>query len=570
MTESRFDPGSLLRQYFNPETLTEDLSAGLVLGIESIPDALATGLLAVVNPIYSLYAYMVGKFTGALFTGSVYMSIQATGAMALVVASVPQLRGGPDADASLWALALLTGAFMLAAGLLKLGTMVRFVPNAVMTGFVNAVAINIILGQLGDFTGYDPIASNKLVRLWQVTQNPEQIDLPTIAVGILTILLILVLEKTRLKSLGLVVALGVASLCVALFSADSVNIVSDISAIPESLPRPMLPSLGLSGWLPLFVPALSLTFVALVQGAGITKAFVNPDGTYPEASRDFAGQGIANIAAGLLQGMPVGGSMSATSLVTNSGARSRLANLSASVVMAICILLFAGLIGHIAMPALAGLLIVVGFRTLRLPQARAVWKTGRVQQVVMLITFAASLLIPLQYAVLIGVALAVMLYFVQQSNQVALKQWTRPVGRYRVEVDPPAELPPGEVTALVPYGSLFFATAALFEEKLPHVTGNTRNAVAILILRMNGELGSTFMEVLARYTRDLQAHQSKLMLAGVDQHVKDQLDQTGMTELIGRENIFLQTPNIGESGENAWAAAEAWIALQPDIQKSPA
>ncbi len=569
MTESRFDPRALLQEFFNPSTIAEDLSAGLVLGIESIPDALATGLLAVVNPVYSLYAYMVGKFTGALFTGSVYMSVQSTGAMALVVASVPQLRGGPNADASLWALAILTGIFMLAAGLLKLGTMVRFVPNAVMTGFVNAVAINIILGQLGDFTGYDSVASNKLVKLWQLIQTRGQIDLPTVAVGILTILLIVILEKTRLKSLGLVVALGVASLCVALFSADGVSIVSDIATIPESLPRPMWPSLGLSGWIPLLVPALSLTFVALVQGAAISKAFVNPDGEYPVASRDFTGQGLANLAAGLLQGMPVGGSMSATSLVTNSGARSRLANLSASVVMAVCILLFAGLIGRIAMPALAGLLIVVGFRTLRIPQARAVWKTGRVQQVVMLITFSASLLIPLQYAVLIGVALAAMLHFVQQSNQVALRQWTKPAGRYRVEVDPPAELPPNDVTALVPYGSLFFATAALFEDKLPDVTEDTRNAVVILILRMNGELGSTFMEVFARYTRDLQAHQSKLMLAGVDQHVKDQLDQTGMTELIGRENIFLQTPNIGESAENAWMAADAWIAAQLDAQKAP-
>lgn len=564
MSASRFriDPGKLTRQYFNPNTLAEDITAGVTLGVVSVPDGLAAGLLALVNPIYGLYGYMLGTFTGALFTSSVFMSVQATGAMALVVASVPQLQSGPYQSESVWALAILTGIFMLAAGLLRLGRMVRFVPNAVMTGFVNAVAINIVLGQLADFTGYRAEGANRIMQTLNLARSTEQIHLPTLMIGITTIVLILVLEKTRLKSMGLVVAMLISSLLVALFSADNIQIVNDVAVIPDSLPLPTFPPLRLDLWLPLLVPAISLAFVGLVQGAGISKNFVNPDGTYPEPSGDFRGQGIANIVAGVFQGMPVGGSMSATALVTGAGARSRLANLVAGVVMAISILLFGGLIGRIAMPALAALLIVIGFRTLRIPQARSVWKTGNVQRAVMLLTFLASLLIPLQYAVLIGVALAVLLYVVQQSNRIAVKQWTRPAGRYPKETDPPAELPPNEVTALVPYGSLFFATASLFEEQLPDITEATRNAAVVLVLRMNNELGSTFMDVLARYAAKLDAHDSRLILAGVDQAVKDQLDQTGMTERLGRQNIFLQTENIGESFEIAWLEAEAWISEQ--------
>ncbi|MEJ2710445.1 MAG: SulP family inorganic anion transporter, partial [Anaerolineales bacterium] len=122
----------MARQFINPRTLKDDLTAGLVLGIESVPDGMAAGLLALVNPVYGLYGYMVGTFTGAFFTSSVYMAVQATGAMALVVASVPQVQMGDHADASLFMLAILTGLVMLAAGLLKFGSMVRFVPNAVM------------------------------------------------------------------------------------------------------------------------------------------------------------------------------------------------------------------------------------------------------------------------------------------------------------------------------------------------------------------------------------------------------------------------------------------------------
>ena len=124
----------------------------------------------------------------------------------------------------------------------------------------------------------------------------------------------------------------------------------------------------------------------------------NPDGNYPDASGDFVGQGAANLISGMLQGMPVAGSLSATSLVTSAGARSRLANVSAGVVIALAILLFGRLVGLIAMPVLAGLLIVVGFRALKLDQAGMVAKTGLCSSP-MLLTFISALFIPLQHAV---------------------------------------------------------------------------------------------------------------------------------------------------------------------------
>jgi SulP family sulfate permease len=183
------------RHYFNLQTIREDLSAGLVLGIESIPDGMASGLLAAVNPIYGVYGYMVGVTTGALFTSSVFMAVQATGAMSLVVASVPQVALAPDPNTTLFALAILTGILMAVAGLLKLGSLIRFVPNSVMVGFINAVAVLIILGQLDDFTGYSSIGANKVGKAINLFFNLDQVDLPTMAVGLLTIFLILTLVK---------------------------------------------------------------------------------------------------------------------------------------------------------------------------------------------------------------------------------------------------------------------------------------------------------------------------------------------------------------------------------------
>ena len=550
------------RQFINRNTIGEDLTAGLVLGIRSIPDGLANGLLALINPIYGLYGYMMGTFSGAFFTSSTFMSIQATSAMALVVASVPQIAEGRSPNTPLFALAILTGVLMLLAGLLKLGSLVRFVPNAVMTGFVNAVAVLIILGQLDDFTGYSSVGANRIARTWNLLQNLDQVHLPTLLVGILTIILILTLEKTSLKALGMVVAMIVASLVVPLFGAEQVQLVRDVATIPSSLPRPLLPPLSVFPGL--IVPALALTFVGLMQGAGITQSIPEPDGRYPDASGDFIGQGVANMVSGLFQGTAVGGSLSATALVISAGARSRFANISAGVVMALAIVLFGRFVGAIAMPVLAGLLIVVGFRTLKPKQISMVWKTGLVQQAVMALTFLAALFVPLQYAVLLGVALAVLLYVFQQSNKMTAKAWQIGPGQYPVEGEPPTAVPSQQVTILVPYGSLFYAAAPVFNQQLPEVTDTTRHAVVVLVLRGQTEVGSTFLKVLAQYANQLHQQQSKLALAGVEPYVLTQMERTGILRTIGRENVFPASEGVGTALLQAVEAAETWIAAQPE------
>lgn len=555
------DLAMLRRQFFNRSTIREDLTAGLVLGIQSIPDGLAAGLLALVNPIYGLYAYMTGVLTGALFTSSVFMSVQATSAMALIVASVPEVSQTATPNTPLFTLAILTGVIMLVAGLLKLGSLIRFVPNSVTVGFVNAVALLIILGQLDAFTGYATTGPNRVIRTYDLLRNLDQVHIPTLAIGVLTIILILTLEKTRLKALGMVVAIFFASLVVPLAGASQVALARDIADIPRALPAPVLPSISLM--LGLIIPALALAFVGLVQGASITGSVPNPDGSYPDASGDFFGQGAASIMAGLLQGMPVAGSMSATSLVIAAGARSRLANIAAGITMALGILLFGRLVGLIAMPALAGLLIVIGFRTLRLDQLVTVWKTGLVQQTVMLLTFVAGLLVPLQYAVLMGVGLAVLLYVFQQSNRISVVAWAISPGQYPVEGPPPAAVPARQVTVLVPYGSLFFAAAPVFNEQLPAVTDTSYHAAVILVLRGERDLGSTFMDIIARYAEALRLRESRLMLVGVDPLVRRQMERTGMLGVIGRQNIFLVDDRVGQALQEALEAAEQWIAAQP-------
>ena len=546
--------GSRLGKRFPLRHLRRDLPAGVVLGVESVPDGLAGGLLAGVNPVYGLYGYLFGTLFGAVATSSAFMAVQATGAMAVVVSDVEQVRGdSPEAVTALFTLSVMAGVVMLALGLARMGWIVRWVPNAVLTGFINAVAVNIVLGQLDNFTGYTAEGANRVARAVDTALNAPEFVWPAVLVGTVTIALIVALERTRLGALGMVVAIVAGSVLVVLGDMDQVAQLRDITEVPRGLPVPQLPSLGLVG--SLLIPALSLAFVGLVQGAAISSSVPNPDGEYPDASGDFRGQGIANIGAGIFQGMPVGGSMSATSIVTAAGARSRLALLVAAATMIVTILLFADLVGYIAMPALAGLLIVVGVKTFKPDNVRLVLRTGPVQATVMLTTFVLTMIIPLQYAVLIGVGLSIILYVARQSNRIQVKQWVFSPDGTITEQDPPAELPPDETVVLRPYGSLFFAAAAAFETALPTVTDHSRHTVVIITLRGKEDLGSTFINVVTRYAERLHDVDSTLMLAGVSDRVADQLDSTRASSTIGPDNIHRATPAVTESTRRAMAQA---------------
>ena len=365
------------RTLLSKKTAKDDAMAGLVLGVESVPDGLASGLLAGVNPIAGLYAYLFGLAGGALFTSTAFMAVQGTGAMAIIVADV-DLNGRDDPARALYTLSILTGLVMIAAGLLRLGKYLRFVSNSVMTGFITAVGINIVLGKLDDFTGYESSGSNRVVRAFDLLFNIFQVDVWTVIVGLVTAALIVGLQRTKLGALGLVVAVFAGSAVAGVMRVFDRDIqqVADIADVPRSLPFIAAPSLGDIGVL--IVPAVALAFVGLVQGAGVSAGFPNEDGAPQNESQDCVAQGAANVAAGLFRGMPVGGSMSASSLMATAGARTRAAAFFAATVMAVVILLFAGVIELIAMPSLAALLIVVGVGTVRPAQIASVAKTGAV------------------------------------------------------------------------------------------------------------------------------------------------------------------------------------------------
>ena len=301
--------------------MVADLIAGLTTGVANIPDAMASSVLAGVNPVQGLYAIMVGTPLGAFFSSSAYMNIAATSALAITAGSaVAGYNSGDARDAAITTLALLTGLAMAIAGLLRLGRLLRFISNSVVIGFLTGVSINVILSQLGDFTGYSSEYSNKVVKAVDTLLHLNQIDVQTLAIGLLTVAVILLMDRTKLRNFSMLFGMVIGTAALLILGWTSVQQVSDVATIPGSLPMPKLPDLSL---IPaLWMDAIALAIIALVQGAGVSKGYPNPDGTYPDSSRDFIGQGAANLGASLFQGIPIGGSVSGTALNVSSGAKS--------------------------------------------------------------------------------------------------------------------------------------------------------------------------------------------------------------------------------------------------------
>ena len=183
------------------DTLRKDAVAGLVLGVESVPDGLAAGLLAGVNPLAGLYAYLFGTIGGSLFTSSAFMAVQATGAMAIIVADVPAVHSADDPARALFTLSVLTGVVMLAAGFLRLGSMLRFVSNG--DGGIHQCC----RGQYHPRPAGQPHrvqsgGGNRVVRAVNTLIHPGELHLQSLAIGVVTVALILVLERTRLARWG--------------------------------------------------------------------------------------------------------------------------------------------------------------------------------------------------------------------------------------------------------------------------------------------------------------------------------------------------------------------------------
>ena len=538
-----------------------DLAAGFTTGLFSIPEGMAYAKLLGVNPVYGLYSSMAAPIVASLSTGTVLMISTLTSAIAICTGSVIQHAGIDVAShpQALFTITFLVGAIMFLMGLLRLGSIVNYVSNAVMTGFVSGASLLILLGELGDLTGYEPSGPNKLFKAVDHVLHIGQWDPATTAVGFGTIIAMIILKKIpATERAAAVITLVLATVVVNLLHMPSVELVRNIANIPNGLPAMMLPDPAMMPRLAL--GSLSVALVALTQGAGIGTAVPNPDGSRASQSRDFIGQGLGNLVGSCFQSLATGGSLSRTGISVGAGAKSRLAGVFSGLWLILIVVLMGSLAEAVPLSIIAGILAVVAVELIadRIPDALLVWKTSKGSALTGLLTFGSALFIPLQYTIFLGAGLSMILYIYASSRHVRLFQITPTGDGHWKETPPPEVFPSDQVTVLRFDNLSFFAEVPLLDGLLPRKEG-TRRAVIVLTLRYIETVPSTTLKWLARYNHELKDSGNLLLLAGVGHHVFDLLEHTGVIDAIGRENIFPAQQVMTASMAAAMVHGQSWL-----------
>ncbi|MBV1757046.1 MAG: SulP family inorganic anion transporter [Dethiosulfatibacter sp.] len=537
--------------------LVANVMSSLVIGISNVPDSLATSMMVGVNPIFGLYATTVGPTVGGLISSSQLMMVGVTVPTAMLageaIASIPE----PQKLPSLFAIVLMAGLFLVIFGFLKFGRLRKYISYAVMRGFLYGVGVLLLLSQSPPLFGYEAEGSNAIMTFVDTITHISEWNVEAVFIGALTLAAIIFLRRTILKSFSSVLALLLGSLLVYFGGFESVNIVQDISSIPSGLPQLSIPSISI------FTPqlvftAFSMAVIIGIQGLGLSQMAENPDGSPVNASRDMIAQGAANVATGLLSGIPVGGSVGSTALNMTLGAKSRLAAILTGFWMLAIVLLFSSFVEQIPMPSLTALIMMAGIGAVNVKDAISILRSGWSSILSFTVTMLCILLFSIPIAVAVGVVLAIVMHFIQSANDITVVQLIKNDQGLLVVNSLPEVIPEGIPMLVSVEGSLFFAGAQTLLDKLPKV-GNARNPVVILRLRSQSQMGATLIDVLDEYAEDLEQAGGKLYLTGLDSDQLGYLEASGKLDEGSEVEYFVGSEVLRESMEKAYAHAEAWI-----------
>lgn len=535
----------------------KDVIAGLINGVVSIPDGLAAGALAGVNPIAGLYTSVFAPVAGSLLVSAQRMQISTTSASA--IAAGEAIRTYPEAQRTdaLILVTIATGLFLALFALLRVGRLMKYVSQAVMTGFLVGVAVVLILDQLAPLVGYDPPPGSEPAQFWSLLTNLGEVHWPTLAVGGLALAIAAALDRTRLRSWSSVIAMVVPTLLVLLLGWASVQLVSEVGGVAGALPLPRLPSLELLSS-ELVLAAFALAAIIAIQGAGVSQSVANLDGKPVSTNRDMLAQGAANAAAGLFSGIPAGGSVGQTALNVAVSGQTRWSGIFGGLWMLAILLFLATPVGYVPMAVLAALMIVAGLGAIDPGEARSIWAVGWPARIAAIATFLASLFLSITLAILVGVVLSAVLYLVRAANDVTIKALRKEPDGGLVEGAPPAVLDADDgVLVLNVYGSLFFAGARTLGERLPRPAG-ARRPVVILRLRGHGQVGATLVDVLDDYADALAAADGRLYLTGLDPQLLERLGRTSKLADGNDPLFYAATERLGQSTRRAVEDATAW------------
>ncbi len=541
--------------------LGSDAVAGLGTALFGVPSGLAFAKLAGVDPIYGLYSCMVATIVSSLGTGTVLMVGTLTSAIAVSTKSILGSSGIETSliPSALFTLSFMVGVIMLTLGLLRLGKIVKFISNAVLTGYVLGIACLIIIGEFGDLVGYPLHEGSKLHRLVEYFQHFSDWDVSTTLLGLASCVAVLIAQRNPVtKVLVPVIVLIAGAAIVSLGGLSSVALTGSIAQIHSQLPSFVHPDPSLMPKLAL--GAISITLIALTEGASISTAFPNPDGSEAKISKDFRGIGVANIIGSFFQSMSIGGSLSRSAMCVKSGAKSRLAGIFTGVWMMALVYFAGSWIVLVPLTSIAGVLwaIIIQVVIDKRADVKLMFATSPGSATVLTVTFLCSLFIPLQWTIMIGAGLSWLVYAYTSSKDAHLVQLKRNDEGFYEETKPPEYLESNSLTILQLEGNGFFSEVPVIKDLMVD-TKSTRNSVLIWRMRGLEDVHSASLKWFRSFARTFRTKGNRLILEGVEPHILEEMRKTGVVDVVGEDNVLPAQPGLLETLEKAVDDANHWI-----------
>jgi SulP family sulfate permease len=542
MPIARYLPFVDLR-FYRFTDLRHDLLASLTVTFLDIPQGVAYALIAGLPPAMGLYAAALPAIVGALFRSSRHVVTGPTNALSLLVGSAVAAQAAQGGAAPLEVgitLAGMVGLIQCFAGLLRLDTVADYISQPVVRGYITGAAVLIGAGQLANVTGTTGGHGNlgEILSTWAATLS--QTNLLAIAFAGATLLLVLVIRHFDRRIPGSFVAMTLSIVVSEIFQLQEqgLRLVSDLTPIPVGLPPLTIPHW--SQWHAFLPAAVACAVLSLVESSSVARALAAQSGQRLELAAEFTGQGLANLAASLSGGYPVSGSLARSTLNQQSGAVSRLSALFCGLLM-LAVLLFLGpLVSQTPIASLAGLLLVLATDLIDRERIRVILKSTPSDRVAFLATLIGAWILPLDKAIYLGVGMSIVL-FLQRARLLTAREMV--IGEkarfHELDLD---STEPRQACAAIRIlnltGPLFFATAGELENVLESFINDREIRVLILRVRQAQDFDVTTASLIEATAKKLASEGRTLLLLGLRLPVRTLLEQTGIAQRIGAENLF--------------------------------
>jgi high affinity sulfate transporter 1 len=521
--------------------LRGDVAAGITVTALIVPKNLGYAGIAGVPLQNGLYAAAAGGILYALFATSRHISTGPSSSLAAVAGGAVAVTavGGEEAAQLVAAIALATGLLFLLFALLRLGWIASFLSKAVVTGFLAGAAVDVVIGELPKLTGTSSEGDNAWRELGSWLGTLDAVQGTTLLVGAVALAVILGLRRVAPAVPGALVLVAGGLLASALFDLGEhgVELVGDV---PRGLPLPEVPDLGLVGdhYATVVIAAVALLLIGFSQTAGDARAFASRHRYRIDVDQESVAQGMANVGAGLFQGMPVSTSLSASSLNESSGARTQMSSLITGGLVLATLLVLAPLFSDLPKAVLGAVIIdAVVFGMIDVAELRRLYRVTRFDFWVAVAAIVGVLSVGVLAGVVVGVALSlVWLVYVATRPPMPLlgRQPGTQVFRDLGE-NPGDETVPG-IDVLRLDGGLFFATAEALEDRVRTLADDGRRALVLDLEGVNF-IDAQGAAKLAELHRLVAADGVTLRLAHVKPQVLSVLRADGVVDLVGADHI---------------------------------